>query len=85
MDIRLSGADSGRRQWTQSGNTYTIRCRYTLPDGGTGSNIQVVTYIDDTKFTWKSVNREIDGVILPDTAEITLVRKPANDDAKGEK
>jgi hypothetical protein len=75
----------GEETWSQNGNKYTIRAKYTLPDGGTGSNMQVVNYIDDNKFTWKSVNREIDGEFLPDTDEIVLVRKPASDDAKGGK
>jgi hypothetical protein len=75
----------GEETWSQAGNKYTIRCKYTLPDGGTGSNIQVVTFVDDNKFTWKSVNREIDGAFLPDTDEIVLVRKPAGEDTKGGK
>lgn len=75
----------GEETWNQSGNRYTIRSKYTLPDGGTGSNIQVVTFIDDNSFTWKSVDREIDGELLPDTNEITIVRKASNDDTKGEK
>jgi hypothetical protein len=74
----------GEETWTQSGNRYTIRCKYTLPDGGSGSNMQIVTFIDDNKFTWKSVNREIDGEFQPDSDEIVMVRKPI-DDAKGGK
>jgi hypothetical protein len=75
----------GEESWTQSGNRYTIRCKYTLPDGGTGSNIQVITFIDNDKFTWKSVSREIDGELQPDTDEIVLIRKTVELDAQGEK
>ena len=75
----------GEETWTQAGNRYTLRCKYTLPDGGTGSNLQVVTFIDNDTFTWKSVNREIDGEFQPDTEEITLVRKPVIDDTQGAK
>jgi hypothetical protein len=79
-----SNGGFGEETWAQSGNRYTIRAKYTLPDGGKGSNMQVVTFVDNNKFTWESVNREIDGAFQPDTDEITLVRKPA-DAAKGAK
>ena len=73
----------GEETWGQSGNRYTIRAKYTLPDGGTASAVHVMTYVNDDRFTWKSVNREIDGVLQPDIAEVVLVRKPATGDAKG--
>jgi hypothetical protein len=73
----------GEETWGQSGNRYTIRAKYTLPDGGTASAVHVMTYVNDDRFTWKSVNREIDGVLQPDIGEIVLVRKSAPGDAKG--
>lgn len=75
----------GEEIWSQSGNRYTIRAKYTLPDGGTGASTQVVNVIDNNKFTWKSVNREIDGEFLSDTEEVVLVRKPVSEDVKGAK
>jgi hypothetical protein len=65
----------GEDTWTQSGNRYTIRAKYTLPDGGIASAINVFTFVDDNKCTWKSASREIDGELQPDTDEIVLVRK----------
>jgi hypothetical protein len=65
----------GEDTWTQSGNHYTSRAKYTLPDGGIGSAMHVMTYVNADRFTWKSVSREIDGQFQPDTDEITLVRK----------
>jgi hypothetical protein len=73
----------GEETWSQSGNRYTIRTKYTLPDGGLGSALNVMTYVDDDKCTWKSINREIDGVFQPDTDEIVLTRKPRAGVAKG--
>ena len=67
----------GEDTWTQSGNRYTIRAKYTLPDGGIASAINVFTFVDDNKCTWKSVSREIDGELQPDTDEVVLVRKTA--------
>jgi hypothetical protein len=66
----------GEDTWTQSGNTYTVRAKYTLPDGGKASAVNVMTFINNDRCTWKSVNREIDGEIQPDVEEISLVRKP---------
>ena len=77
-----SGGGFGEENWSQSGNRYTIRAKYTLPDGGTASAINVMTYISDDKCTWKSVNREIDGVFQPDIDEVVLVRKPEADATK---
>jgi len=78
-----SAGGFGEETWSQSGNRYTIRAKYTLPDGGTASAIHVMTYVNDDKATWKSVNREIDGVFQPDIDEVVLVRKPQTDGAKG--
>ena len=73
----------GEDTWSQSGNRYTIRAKYTLPDGGTAAAVNVFTFIDDNKCTWKSVSREIDGELQPDTDEIVLVRKTVEPEAKG--
>jgi len=80
-----SAGGFGEETWSQSGNRYTIRAKYTLPDGGKASAINVMTYVNDNKAIWKSVNREIDGAFQPDIDEVVLVRKPDADDAKGGK
>jgi hypothetical protein len=72
-----SDSGFGEDTWTQSGNRYTIRAKYTLPDGGTASAINVFTFVDDNTCTWKSVSREIDGELQPDTDDVVLVRKAA--------
>lgn len=65
----------GEETWTQSGDRYTIRAKYTLPDGGVGSALHVMTYLDDNRFQWRSMNREIDGELQPDSPELTITRK----------
>jgi hypothetical protein len=80
-----SNGGFGEETWTQTGKRYSIRAKYTLPDGGTRSAINVLTYVNDDKCTWKSVSREIDGELQADTEEVTLVRKPSDADAKGGK
>jgi hypothetical protein len=67
----------GEDTWTQADDRYTMRTVYTLADGGTCSAINVMTYVDDDTFHWKSTNREIDGELQPDTAEIVVSRVAA--------
>lgn len=67
----------GEEIWSQTGTRYTIRSKYTLPDGSKGSALATFTYLDDNRCLWKSVNREIDGELQPDIDEFALVRKPA--------
>jgi hypothetical protein len=64
----------GEDTWNQAGDRYTMRSAYTLADGGTGSAINVMTYVDDDTFQWKSTNREIDGELQPDTDEVVISR-----------
>jgi hypothetical protein len=37
-----------------------------LPDGSTGSAVNVLKYQDDKTFVWQSIRREADGQPLPD-------------------
>jgi hypothetical protein len=64
----------GEDTWTQADDRYTMRTKYTLADGGTASAINVMTYVDDDNFRWKSTNREIDGELQPDTDEVVISR-----------
>jgi hypothetical protein len=68
----------GEDTWTQADDRYTMRSAYTLADGGTGSAINVMTYVDDDNFRWKSTNREIDGELQPDTDEVVVSRVADN-------
>jgi hypothetical protein len=68
----------GEDTWTQADDRYTMRSKYTLADGGTGSAINVMTYVDDDNFRWKSTNREIDGELQPDTDEVVVSRVADN-------
>jgi hypothetical protein len=69
----------GEDTWTQANDRYTMRSKYTLPDGGTGSAINVMTFVNNDTFHWKSTNREIDGELQPDTGEIVLSRIAASE------
>ena len=65
----------GEESWSRSGDQWSIRKRFTLPDGGRASAVQVMTRVSDDAFRWKSVNRVIDGSLQPDADEMTIIRK----------
>jgi len=65
----------GEESWSRFGDRWSIRKRFTLPDGGRASAVQVMTRVSDDAFRWKSVNRVIDGSLQPDIDEVTVVRK----------
>jgi hypothetical protein len=33
--------------------------------------------LDDNSFTWQSIDRTVDGQVMPNVAEVLVVRKPA--------
>jgi uncharacterized protein (TIGR02246 family) len=55
----------GEALWTRNGNTWTSDSIGVLPDGSTGSAVNIVKYHDDNTFVWESVRREADGQPLP--------------------
>jgi uncharacterized protein (TIGR02246 family) len=56
----------GEALWTRSGNTWTAEATGVLPDGATGSAVNVLKYHDDKTFVWQSLRRQADGQPLPD-------------------
>ena len=62
--------------WTRDGDKWNIRAVGTLPDGRKSSATNILTYVDDDSCMWQSVNREVDGEILPNVEEVLIVRKP---------
>jgi hypothetical protein len=77
-----SAGGFGEETWSQTGDRYTIRAKYTLPDGGVGSALNVLTYVNEDVCTWKSINREIDGEFQPDSAQVIIVRAADEGDEK---
>jgi hypothetical protein len=52
--------------WVRNGNTWMADSVGVLPDGSTGSGVNVLKYQDDKTFIWQSIRREVDGQPLPD-------------------
>jgi hypothetical protein len=64
-------------KWTRKGDDrWLIQQNGTLPDGGKTSAVNIITRVDDNSFTWQSVNREVNGDILPNVDEVLVVRRP---------
>jgi uncharacterized protein (TIGR02246 family) len=63
-------------KWTRKGDRWLIQQNGTLPDGSTTAAVNIINRVDDNSFTWQSVNREINGDILPNVDEVLVVRKP---------
>jgi len=63
-------------RWTKKGNRWVITTAETLSDGKKAASVNVITYVDENTFRWKSVNRTVDGQLLPNVDEIVIVRAP---------
>ena len=71
-----SNGGFGEGFWTKDGNKWLVGTAGVLPDGGTGGSTNIYEFVDDNRFVWRSVDRDVDGQPLAD-AEVKFVRKPA--------
>jgi uncharacterized protein (TIGR02246 family) len=65
----------GEGTWTKKGNRWSINQRGVLPDGGKTSSVNIFTYLDDNTCTLQSVNRTVDGELLPNIDEVTITKE----------
>jgi uncharacterized protein (TIGR02246 family) len=63
--------------WKHKGDKWIIQQTGTLPDGGKASATHIMKRIDNDSFTWQSIDRTVDGQVMPNVAEVLVVRKPA--------
>jgi hypothetical protein len=64
----------GGGAWKREGNKWIVSFSATAPDGTTSTAQHVITYVDDKKFTWESINRQSEGEVLPNLEKIEVVR-----------
>ena len=64
----------GNDVWTKDGSKWVIEASGVFRDGAESSSVNILTPIDANSFTWQSVNRTLDGVSLPDTQPVKIVR-----------
>jgi uncharacterized protein (TIGR02246 family) len=64
-------------RWQRDGNRWVVGTAGVLPDGGRGGSTDVWQFVDDNTFTWRSVDREVDGQPVADV-EVKFARKGAS-------
>lgn len=64
----------GQATWTQKDNTWHVHQTGVLPDGRKSSVVNIITYVDDNTCTLQSVNRTVDGELLPNIAEVQVTK-----------
>lgn len=60
--------------WTRKGNRWFVRQTGTLPDGRKATSINIMTRLDDDRFTLQSIGREVGGEVLPNLEPVTVIR-----------
>ncbi len=69
-----SNGGFGEGTWRQEGNKWINSYTGTALDGSTTTAQHITTYVDDKKYTWESVNRQMDGEVLPNIDKIEVIR-----------
>jgi uncharacterized protein (TIGR02246 family) len=65
----------GQGTWKKKGNRWYIQQSGVLPDGRKSSAVHIITYVDDNTCTLQSVNRTVDGELLPNIDEVKITKE----------
>ena len=65
----------GQATWKKKGNRWYIQQSGVLPDGRKSSAVNIVTRLDDNTCTLQSVNRMVDGELLPNIDEVKIEKE----------
>lgn len=64
----------GQAIWTKKDHSWHIQQTGVLPDGRKSSVMNIITYVNDNTCTLQSVNRTVDGELLPNIAEVQITK-----------
>ncbi|MGO8744847.1 MAG: YybH family protein [Thermoguttaceae bacterium] len=64
----------GHDVWTKDGSKWVIEAAGVFRNGSESTAVNVLTAVDANTFTWQSLKRTLDGVALPNTAPVKMVR-----------
>jgi uncharacterized protein (TIGR02246 family) len=64
----------GEGTWRNEGDSWYVDMTYVLSDGRTASAQHIYTKESDTQYTFTSINRDIDGEVLPDVGPVGFVK-----------
>jgi len=73
-----SNGGFGESSWSYHGGHWLIRASNVLPDGNRSAVENLLTKVDDDKFTWESQNRTLDGGSEPSVPKIVVHRTTPN-------
>lgn len=62
----------GEGTWEKVKKSWYANMQFTLGDGRTASSINIYAPVDDHSYTFTSIEREVDGEILPDMDPVTV-------------
>jgi len=66
----------GEDVWGKDGSAWVIEATGVLRNGSDSTAVNIVTPLDANSFSWQSVRRTLDGVSLPDSAAVKILRVP---------
>jgi uncharacterized protein (TIGR02246 family) len=69
-----SNGGFGETTWVNNGEDWLIRASNVLPDGSRSTAENVLTKIDDNKFSWESQNRTLNGEPQPSLDKVEVQR-----------
>jgi uncharacterized protein (TIGR02246 family) len=69
-----SNGGFGETTWVNNGEDWLIRASNVLPDGSRSTAENVLTKVDDNKFTWESQNRTLNGEPQPSLDKVEVQR-----------
>lgn len=67
-----SDGEFGDGTWEKVDKSWYATMRYTLSDGRVATSKNIYTQVDDRSYIFASVEREVDGEILPDVDPVTV-------------
>jgi uncharacterized protein (TIGR02246 family) len=65
----------GQGTWTKKENRWFVQQTGVLPDGRKSSAVNIFTYLDDHSFTLQSINRTVEGELLPNIDEVKITKE----------
>ena len=78
-----SNGGFGEATWAADGDDWLVRASNVLPDGSRSTAENVLTKVDDNKFTWESQNRTLNGEPQPSLDKIEVQRAAGSQQARG--
>jgi uncharacterized protein (TIGR02246 family) len=65
----------GEATWQKKDNRWYVQQSGVLPDGRKSSSVNIITYVDDNTCTLQSIDRTLDGELLPNVEEVTITKQ----------